>query len=330
MVTSEWPSDKVPDRAPFVVRQVEALRSAGVHVDVVALRGRKNPFNYLKAWGRVRRILRQDSHHLVHAQWAQSGLLAIPKRTPLVVTIRGKELTRGAGRTGWIGPLLGWLHWIVTRAVLTQADRVVVVARFMVGRLPCGTPYHVIPSGVDLDLFRPLDKYEARRELGIAPSGLYVLFGGRPGVARKRFALAEQTIEVVRRTRSDVELLIADGVPPERMPLYMNASDALLLTSSYEGSPNVVKEALACNLPVVTVEVGDVAERLHGLEDSLVCTDDSPEALGEALSRVLEAGSKGSGRSVVEELDERRLTREVLGVYRLALERAGRDQHLLE
>jgi glycosyltransferase involved in cell wall biosynthesis len=324
MVTSEWPSQDAPFAAPFVVRQVDYLRKAGAHVDVVALRGRKNPVNYLRARARVRRMLRDRRHDLVHAQWGQSGVVALPRRVPLVVTVRGKELTRGTGRTGWTAGLLGAVHWAVTRVVLAQADEVIVVASFMLEHLPDGLPHHVIPSGIDLELFRPLDRGEARRELGLPVDGLLVLFGGRPGVARKRFALAEQTIECVRETTRNIELVVADGVLHERMPLYMNACDALLLTSSHEGSPNVVKEALACNLPVVAVDVGDVAERLRGLRYSVVCADERPETLARALTRALSEGAREQGRKSVEPLDERLLTQRVLDVYRSAVERRRR------
>jgi teichuronic acid biosynthesis glycosyltransferase TuaC len=92
MITSEWPTCDRPDSAPFIVRQANFLRSAGLTVDVFASKGRKKPFNYLRAWFQVRRKLRRDSYDLVHAQWGQSGLLAIPKHCALVITFRGSDL----------------------------------------------------------------------------------------------------------------------------------------------------------------------------------------------------------------------------------------------
>src|SRR4029453_12233098 len=90
-----------------------------------------------------------------------------------------------------------------------------------------------------------------------------VLFVGNPAEARKRYDLAREVLARVDRAL-DAELVVAWQVPHERVPIYMNACDALLFVSMYEGSPNVVKEALACNLPVVSVVVGDVPGRLQG------------------------------------------------------------------
>src|SRR4051812_3149449 len=99
----------------------------------------------------------------------------------------------------------------------------------------------------------------------------------------------------------------------------MNAADCLILTSMIEGSPNVVKEALACDLPVVSVPVGDVHERLRGVEGCEVTADDRPETIAAALERVLRRGGRVEGRAAVRQLDERILTQRVIEVYRSVL-----------
>jgi glycosyltransferase involved in cell wall biosynthesis len=103
------------------------------------------------------------------------------------------------------------------------------------------------------------------------------------------------------------------------MPFYMSACDALLFTSMQEGSPNVVKEALACDLPVVSVAVGDVAERLHGIEGCELCADERPEALAAALGRVLRRGRRSAGREAIRQLDETVTTARVIAIYRSVL-----------
>ena len=105
-----------------------------------------------------------------------------------------------------------------------------------------------------------------------------------------------------------------------RMPLLMNACDALIFTSLQEGSPNAVKEALACNLPVVSVPVGDVAERLHGVAGCELCPDDRPETLAAALERVLKRGTRTASRETVAHLDERLIADRVIGVYMRAMQ----------
>ena len=104
----------------------------------------------------------------------------------------------------------------------------------------------------------------------------------------------------------------------------MAACDALVFTSLQEGSPNAVKEALACDLPVVSVPVGDVAERLQGIAGCELCADDRPETIAAALTRVLARGGRIAGRAAVRDLDERLLTQQVIAIYRDTVNRAAR------
>jgi glycosyltransferase involved in cell wall biosynthesis len=103
------------------------------------------------------------------------------------------------------------------------------------------------------------------------------------------------------------------------MPYLMNACDAMVFTSRQEGSPNVVKEALACNLPVVSVPVGDVPERLRGVEGCELCADDRPETIAAALERVLRRGGRCNGREAVTALSENLMAQRVIAIYRAAL-----------
>src|SRR5438105_3615696 len=119
-------------------------------------------------------------------------------------------------------------------------------------------------AGVDVERFRLIPKAEARRVLGLAPNRRLVLFVGSPTSTRKRYALAQQAVAIVTQS-VPAELVLGWGLPHDEVPYFMNACDALVFTSRQEGSPNVVKEALACNLPVVSVVVGGVRERLRGI-----------------------------------------------------------------
>jgi glycosyltransferase involved in cell wall biosynthesis len=145
-----------------------------------------------------------------------------------------------------------------------------------------------------------------------------ILFVGRPNQARKRFILAQQAVDLLNE-RLPARLVVAWNVHHQQIPIYMNACDVLVFTSMQEGSPNVVKEALACNLPVVSVRVGDVAERLRPVEGCELCIDDKPGTIAAALERVLTRGGRVDGRAAVQHLDENALTAKVLNVYRSVL-----------
>jgi hypothetical protein len=172
----------------------------------------------------------------------------------------------------------------------------------------------VLPNGVDTALFVPMDRTAARRELGWGSQERVALFAANPRVARKRFWLAEAAVERASRILPDLRLEVVRGLMPDRMPLLMNAADCLLLTSSIEGSPNVVKEALMCNLPVIATPAGDVRELLEGVTPSYVCPA-SETALSEALISCLQEPRRSNGREVSGRLDSRVVADSLLKLY---------------
>jgi glycosyltransferase involved in cell wall biosynthesis len=322
MVTCEWPRDTWGGTAHFIVRQAEYLRAAGVEVDVHEFVGARDPRNYVRAWMEVRRRLRTGRYDVVHAQFGQSALAALPCPVPLVITLRGDDLLGVLHDTrGTVTPM-GRLLSLVTKFAARRADAVIVVAEHMKSLLDHGIDAAVIPSGLNLDLFRLMPQQEARRAAELPLDKKLVLFVGAPDLARKRYGLAREAVDLVAQ-RLPAELVLGWGVPHDRMPLLMNACDALIFTSLQEGSPNAVKEALACNLPVVSVPVGDVAERLRGVAGCELCADDRPETLAAALERVLRRGTRATSRAAVANLDERLIAERVIGVYSRAMLRRG-------
>ena len=324
MITSEWPTAEHPDRAPFIAQHAKHLRMAGVDIDVFPFRGGKNPANYMRAWYRVQRRLGSEerSYDLVHAHFGQSAVLSIPKRIPLVVTFRGSDVEGIVGNNGHY-TVAGHVLRTLSRFVALLADEIIVVSESLGKWLPKRCKYQVIPSGVDLDLFSPRPKAVARATLGLPADRRLVLFGGNPSDKRKRHGLAQEAVALLQQ-RSDVRLVVASGVPHHVMPVYMNACDVLLLTSLHEGSPNVVKEALACNLPVVSVDVGDVRERVGDVPACVLCEDDRPETIAAGLAAVLGRREPTRGREAITDLDERVLARRVVDVYRRAIRRFSR------
>ncbi len=318
MVTAGWPTPGQAQTTHFIKRQAESLQAAGVDVEVFHFRGGQKLRNYVTAWAAVQSRLAAGRYDLVHAQFGQSGVLALPKRLPLIVTLRGDDLQGiiddATARITVKGRVLKWL----SRWVASRADAVIVVSDHMRAFLDPAVRAHVIPSGLDLSSFRVMPRAEARRYLGLSQEKRLVLFGGNPACARKRYALAQAAVERLNRSLP-VELIVAWGVRHADMPYYMNACDALVFTSMQEGSPNVVKEALACNLPVVSVDVGDVKSRLQGVSASEVCVDERPETIAAALERVVRTAQRSNGRDTVAQLDEALITAKVMGVYESVL-----------
>jgi glycosyltransferase involved in cell wall biosynthesis len=320
MITSCWPKPGEPRTTYFIKRQAEFLQASGVDVDVFPFNGRQRLRHYVTAWAQARARLARGGYDLVHAQFGQSGALAFPKRLPLVVTLRGDDLqgiiADETGSIGFKGRVLQRLsQWIAARA-----DAVIVVSDHMRAFLTDAVPVYTIPSGLDFEIFRVIPKDEARRHLKLPLDKRLVLFAGKPANPRKRYGLAKRAVELVDQSLG-AELVVAWGVLHPDMAYYMNACDALIFTSVQEGSPNVVKEALACNLPVVSVPVGDVPVRLRGVAGCELCPDDRPESLAAALERVLRRRERCQGRAAVQDLDESLITARVLDVYRTVLAR---------
>ncbi|MFQ5921929.1 MAG: glycosyltransferase, partial [Anaerolineales bacterium] len=279
--------------------------------------GKEKPLSYLGAWRRLRRSYSLDQFDLIHAQFGQSGLLAMPTRKPLIVTFHGSDLQ------GFLSPNGNYSYFSryllrISQFVAKRADQAIIVSDHLRDYLPPEISPEIIPCGVDLELFRPIPQTEARKRLSLPLDKSLVLFAADPKRTVKRFQLAEKSVQLVK-SRLDVELIVISGIPHDEVPLYMNACDALILTSHHEGSPTVVKEALACNLPIVSVDVGDVRERIVGIEGCLLCYDDSPEAIADRIAHVLEASTRVPGREAVADLDERINAQKIISVYRQVL-----------
>jgi glycosyltransferase involved in cell wall biosynthesis len=175
-----------------------------------------------------------------------------------------------------------------------------------------------MPLGLDLSAIPFIPKAEARKQLDLPEKDRLVLFVGSPVDPVKRFDLAQ---EAMRKLNEVLPARLIHGwdVPNSRILQLMNACDVLLLTSRQEGSPTVVKEALACNLAIVSVDVGDVASRIRPIPGCELCVDDRPQSIAGALERVLRSDEPIKGRQSVENLDEAALTERLIAVYESVL-----------
>lgn len=321
-VTSEWPSREYPVAGAFLRSQVTALEHAGVEIDVVSFRGLRKPARYWQVYRQIQHKISHEHYDLAHAHFGNSGfLLSLPKRLPLVVTFHGSDLIglySGKGRYEYISLLLRQ----AMRFVAYQADEVILVAQHL-ARYLNRKDYHVIPCGVDLTRFEPISKQGACEKLGLPSNKKLVIFVGNVHRAVKRYDLAIEVMKVLAQKYPTInsELIPVFDVPHEVVPLYMGAADALLLTSKHEGSPTVIKEAMACNLPIISTNVGDVYERLQNVSGCAISATDTPDELADHLAHILRQEQRTNGREIIKELDESRLAQRNIQVYQAALNR---------
>ncbi|HEY8705413.1 MAG TPA: glycosyltransferase [Gaiellaceae bacterium] len=305
-VTNMWPQPGAPQFGIFVERQVAALRHAGVDVDVQFVNGRASTVNYPRALPEYRARLRRGRYDLVHATYVLSGVIArAQRRVPVVLTHTGIEVLES-----WQAPVA----WALSRVV----DEVIVRNEGMRQRL--GLPdATVLPAGVDFDVFRPVPQAEARAALGLVQDDRIVLFVGEPR-PEKRLDVIAAAVELLRADDSRIRLEQVCGRPQEEVAAYMSAADVLALASDNEGSPGAVKEAMACNLPVVSVDVGDVAAVIGRTEGCFLAARE-PAAFARGLAAALDFGARTDGRSAVAHLSWPAVTARLIEVYERALAR---------
>lgn len=314
VVTSEWPTVEDPTAVPFIVQQVDALRACGHVVEVWSFRGRKRLRSYVRARRTVAKILRGDRFDLVHAHFGQSGFVVPRAAPPLVVTYHGNDLFGIVGRHGRY-TVRGFVQRLVSHHIARRADAVIAISKRLADRLPRGVRAVVIPDPVDLDRFRPIEKSDARERLGVPDDDVLVLFGGRPSYPVKRVVLAQDVVSRIPRAR----LITVERESHADVATWMNACDALLVTSRHEGGPLMAKEALAVNVPVVTVDVGDVREYAGCVDGCAVVGDDDPDRIADALRAVLDRRERVRGREAVADLSPDRIADRLVEVYRSVL-----------
>jgi teichuronic acid biosynthesis glycosyltransferase TuaC len=262
VVTNFMPDAGAPQRGRWVRDQVDEVRRRGVEVDLFEFaRGRGE---YLPAARRLRALLRRQRFDLVHAHYGLAGWVArLAGAKPLVVTFHGTDV-----RHHLVGHLSRRLAWRVdlvagvSRALFEPED----------GRpgLPAVPGSAVLPCGPDLRRFEPQPRLEARRALGLDPDGRYLFFPANPARPEKRHDRAAALAAVC-----GADLLTGGSIEPEQMPLWMNAADAVLVTSDYEGFGMAAVEALSCNVPVLSTPVGIAPYALGGVEGCLCAPFDA-------------------------------------------------------
>jgi glycosyltransferase involved in cell wall biosynthesis len=263
VVTNITPDSSAPWRGRFVRDQVDFVRRAGIDVELFSFPvGRSE---YPRATAAIRRILRDERFDIVHAHYGLAGwCAALAGARPLVVTFHGTDVRH---------PITGFL----SRRLVRRLDLIAAASRALFSpeggrpalpRRPGASA--ILPCGANVERFRPAPRAEARERLGLDPGGRYLLFPAATSRPVKRY---DRAVEVARLV--DAELLSGDGIDSEQMPVWMNASNAVLVTSDNEGFGLVAVEALACDVPVVSTPVGIAPFLLNGIQGCLAAPFDA-------------------------------------------------------
>ncbi len=306
-VTNFYPTPKYPAIGTFVEQQVLGLRGIGLDVDVMLVNRWENGVrSYLTLGTELRNRIRNFKPDIVHAMYG--GVLAelvtrIVKDRPTMVSFCGSDLL-GEYLSGSVRRICSEYGVLASHIAARRAVGIVVKSRNLEEALPASIDrfrVRIIPNGINLERFKPLNQVDCRNRLGWNQNKFHVLFPTTAGDPRKRLYLAQTAVNEANRSGLNAEIHQLRGVPHEEVPIWLNASHVVLLTSLHEGSPNVIKEALACDIPVVSVDVGDVSERVEGIEGCHIALPD-PSDLGIKLGLVAARKGRIAGRANMQSL----------------------------
>ncbi len=286
----------------IVQAQYDSLVRYGLDTVIIPIIG-KGILGYLANIPSIRTKLNQYKPDVVHAHYSFCGILAsLSTRRPVVTSLMGSDVISS-----------GFWRKIIRYFALHQWDATIVKSEDM--KTKSGLrDVHVIPNGVDIETFRPLDQIDCRSRLGWGVKENIVLFAADPKRAEKNFALAQMVMS--HPGLHNVVLKVVHNVKHEDIPTYLNAANVLLLTSNWEGSPNVVKEAMACNLSIVSTDVGDVKWLLSQVEGSFVDNADASKLSKSLLMAISFRGlSRGRQRLLELGLDSGSVCDKLFRVY---------------
>lgn len=313
-VTNRWPAPSSPGDSPAIRDQADALKQLGHDVEVLFFDTQARRLSYVKAaWRVFWDVGVRGGYDLVHAHYGYlvGWVARMQWRRPVIVTFRGSDLMRPSERR-------------ISSFLARVVDDVIVMTREMKDILG-SSEAHVIPYGIDLAIFKPQGRDVARQALGLPAEAPLILFPYRTDRVMKRFELVREATELLKAEFPSVMVLTIAEESNIRVAQYMAACDLMMLTSSREGAPVAIREALACNLPIVSVDVGDVADVIQGVEWCSIVNDDPP-ALAASAASILRSGERSNGVEHAAKLDIMHAAAAVGDVYDESLARRRRSR----
>ena len=325
-IVSSLPKKGWP-RNTFIKTQIDSLKDIGIEVDTFEVNswpGKK--INYFLAFFKLKKILKNNQYDLIHAHYIYSGLIAVSqRRVPIVYSYMGSEILGTPDISGKL-TLLGRINILLSRLLQYFVDEIIVKSENLLEKLDPNLSINVIPNGVNFNAFKPMDKTECRKKLGLSKHNKIVLFLGKTDDPRKNYSLAQSSIEYLNfysNQKINIELIAPNSIAPEEVPVYMNASDVLLQTSLWEGSPNVIKEAMACNIPIVSTDVGDVKKVIMNTRGCFLTEFDS-QSISRAIDNAIYFNSRTIGRSDIQHLRIERVAKTIKSIYETLLAKKGK------
>lgn len=281
-----------------------SLQKEGIEVLVFSII-QSGIVGYFKSFWKLKSFLRTNHVDLIHAHYSFSGFIAsISSRKPVICSLMGSDVLRDLFILRWITFFFYKKIWKFTIVKSKEMQKIFPKAI-------------VIKNGVDLCNFYPSSKTEAAKELGFSTINKNIIFVAQNSATKvKNLELAYESIRSIND--KNIRLHIVSNKPFTELPLYYNAADLLLLTSISEGSPNVIKEAMACNCPIVATDVGDIREIIQDTKGCFI-TDFNHENIAKKIKLALDFARRTNGRDKIKNLDSRIIAVQIIELYKKTL-----------
>jgi glycosyltransferase involved in cell wall biosynthesis len=300
------------------VLQWRSLIGNDVSVDTVVISDRKSVSSLLHTGWALRRLIKEKEYDLVHIAWGSSTALTscLFSSVPTVITFCGSDLLGSYNEAGG-KTLNGGISSLCSQVAAIFAAASISVSSNLHSALWGVSKKRgvVIPAGIDTQAFFPIPRNMARKHLRWTEQEKVILFFHGSGAHVKNRPLADKVFASVKRRVPESRLEVVADVDFEKLNIFYNAADVLLLTSFHEGSNNSIKEAMACNLPIVTTDCGDAQERLAHVRPSFVIGSFEPKPIAEAITEILRQGGRSNGREHVADLTLGKIAARIRDVY---------------
>ena len=278
--------------SPFIAEQAASLQKKDINIDffLISVSGM---IGYLKNYGALIKKIKSFDPNIIHSHYGFSGMLSVLQRkVPVVITFHGSDVYVPAFR-------------IISKAAFILSKYSIFVHENMVQKMGAKRNFSIISCGVNTTIFHPLNKNECRKKLNFDIDKKYILFSSNFTDKNKNSHLAKKAINLLNY---DVELIELKNYKPDEVNLLMNAVDLVLVTSLHESGPLVVKEALSCNCPVVSTDVGDAKVTIGDVKGCYI-TDFDASNISEKIKIVLNSNQRINGKNRISDLE---LTSEIV------------------
>jgi teichuronic acid biosynthesis glycosyltransferase TuaC len=307
--------------------QMQSLIKEGVQLHYGHFSQRKSIVKTIAAAKQIRKLCKEHQIDIVHSMWGTTTALlcTLVSPKPVVVSFCGSDLL-GTYNTNGKNKLSSYVNILCSQLAAFLSAKIICKSEVLKSKLwnINKRKAEVIPNGVDLEQFKPINQSEARLKLGIKHSNPMVLFFSGNNQIVKNKPLAMASLFELKKTLPQAELLEAINISHNDIHLYYNACDVLLLTSFHEGSNNSVKEAIACGLPIVTVNVGDVSERLKNVNQSIIVPAYDEKQIANSLYQILLKRERSNGFVVAQEFSLETIAKKIISIYKQIL---NNDSH---